>query len=190
MRCLGEGLERHRHTDAGKRWPGELPCECPSEGHAHVRVRGWFRLPGQRVHGRIQRLERQHAPVGRRRRRSERASALVASAHRRDRAEAGDRWCAASVTVKDGMAALDGLKLPGTFAEVRGNDKQVQAMGNGGAAALLGEVQVRKGHQPSSGYLLKPAQPSSPSIELVAWNTGEPVRDYNASHAEHQINDI
>ena len=96
----------------------------------------------------------------------------------------------AIVTVKDGMAALDGLKLPGAFAEVRGNDKQVQAMGNGGAAALLREVQVRKGHQPSSGYLLKPAQPSSPSIELVAWNTGEPVRDYNASHAEHQIYDI
>lgn len=93
----------------------------------------------------------------------------------------------AIVTVKDGFAALDGLRLPGAFAQVRGDEKQVQAMGNGGFAALLPEVQVRKGYQRSSGYLLRPAQPKSPSIEFVAWNTGEPIKDHNASHAEHQF---
>lgn len=93
----------------------------------------------------------------------------------------------ATVTLKDGANATDGLKLPAAFAQIRGNDKQVKALGNGGEAALLPQVQVRKGHQPSAGYLLKPQASQPSALEFVSWNTGEPVKDHNASHAEHQF---
>lgn len=95
----------------------------------------------------------------------------------------------AKVTLKDGVAALDGLRPTTAFAQLKGNPKQVDALGNGGVVAQLPEIQVRKGHQRSSGYILKPANPKSSAIEFVSWNTGEPVQDYNASHAEHQFCD-
>lgn len=95
----------------------------------------------------------------------------------------------ATVTLEDGANATDGLKLPAAFAQIRGNDKQVKALGNGGEAALLPQIQVRKGHQPSAGYLLKPQASQPSTLEFVSWNTGEPVKDHNASHAEHQFYD-
>ena len=83
--------------------------------------------------------------------------------------------------------ALEGIKMPTAFATLRGDDKQVAALGNGGTVALLPEIQVKKSYQPSSGYMLKPTDASSSVLEFIAWNSGEPVRDYNASHAEYQF---
>jgi hypothetical protein len=40
--------------------------------------------------------------------------------------------------------------------------------------------------QPSAGYIIKP-EPGSSTLEVVAWNTGQPVRSHNISHAEKQF---
>jgi len=93
----------------------------------------------------------------------------------------------ATVTMKEELAALDKLTLPAAFSQFNGNNKQIDAMGNGGIAAWLPDSVDKKGYQPAAGLLLKPVDPKSSAIEFVTWNTGAQNKDFNASHAEYQF---
>ncbi|ABF40145.1 hypothetical protein Acid345_1142 [Candidatus Koribacter versatilis Ellin345] len=61
-------------------------------------------------------------------------------------------------------------------------------------AAQLPEVTVpsyagaKKGSQKSSGFVIQPAE-GADSLEVVAWNSGDPLRESNISHAERQFID-
>jgi hypothetical protein len=63
-----------------------------------------------------------------------------------------------------------------------------------GRAAQLPDVPLPKhagakaGSQPSAGFVIEPA-PGADSLEVVAWNTGKPLKETNISHAERQFID-
>lgn len=70
--------------------------------------------------------------------------------------------------------------------------EQQQALGGTGRAAQLPAVTqpprtaARKGDQPSAGVIVEPPA-GSREIEVLAWNTGQPNRSHNTSHAERQF---
>jgi hypothetical protein len=72
------------------------------------------------------------------------------------------------------------------------SQEQQQALGGTGRAATLPPVSqppgtaARKGDQPSAGVIAEP-QAGSREIEVLAWNTGQPNRAHNTSHAERQF---
>lgn len=72
------------------------------------------------------------------------------------------------------------------------SQEQQQALGGTGRAATLPAVSqpprtaARKGDQPSGGLIVEPT-PGSREIEVLAWNTGQPNRSHNTSHAERQF---
>ncbi|WP_380681795.1 hypothetical protein [Salinigranum sp. GCM10025319] len=95
----------------------------------------------------------------------------------------------ARITVSEGPVT-EGLKTAG-FAEL--DELRAAALGGTGRAAVLPEVtqppgtRAREGStQPSSGLVVEPS-PRSPELEVLAWNTGGPVRGSNVSHAERQF---
>lgn len=68
-----------------------------------------------------------------------------------------------------------------------------EALGGSGKAALLPEVsqgadtRAKVGYtQRSSGFIIEPEKTSS-ELEVVSWNTSEPKKSANISHAERQI---
>jgi len=58
--------------------------------------------------------------------------------------------------------------------------------------AILPQVRMpgtpakRGSHQPESGYVVQPAAQSR-TIEILGYNTSDPLRDANVSHAEKQV---
>lgn len=70
--------------------------------------------------------------------------------------------------------------------------ERAQAVGPTGRAALIPMVEqpnwdpARSGGQPSSGLIVEPTE-GSHTLEALAYNTREPVKGSNVSHAERQI---
>ena len=95
----------------------------------------------------------------------------------------------ATVNVGEG-AVVEGLAGAG-FSQFRG--ARAAALGPTGRAAVLPEVSQppkspgRAGFsQPSAGLIVEPVA-GSRTLEVMAWNTREPLRGYNVSHAERQF---
>ncbi len=72
------------------------------------------------------------------------------------------------------------------------HEEQKEALGGTGRAATLPPVPqpprtaARKGDQPSAGLIVEPP-PESRELEVLAWNTSQPNRGHNTSHAERQF---
>lgn len=96
--------------------------------------------------------------------------------------------------VVEGETVLQGMERRGerTAAFAQFSGERAEAIGGSGRAALLPEVSqpprtaAKKGSQPSSGLILEPAS-ASRELEVVAWNTGQPNKEHNTSHAERQF---
>ena len=91
--------------------------------------------------------------------------------------------------MKDGKVSTVGLRNT-RFDKL---DKSVaKTVGGTGAAGSLPEVPVprhagaKAGSQPSAGYVIEPGA-GADSLEIVAWNTGQPLSESNISHAERQV---
>ncbi|MGB4911913.1 MAG: DUF4157 domain-containing protein [Candidatus Dechloromonas phosphoritropha] len=93
------------------------------------------------------------------------------------------------IKMKDGKVSTVGLRNT-RFDKL---DKSVaKTVGGTGAAGSLPEVPVprhagaKAGSQPSAGYVIEPGA-GADSLEIVAWNTGQPLSESNISHAERQV---
>ena len=93
----------------------------------------------------------------------------------------------ATVTMKENVAPLDGLTRYAAFAQLSETDKRTAALGNGGIVSALPGVETKYETHKSSGYMLKPTESNPSIVEFVTWNVGEPMKDFNATHAEHQF---
>jgi hypothetical protein len=78
------------------------------------------------------------------------------------------------------------------FAEFRSYQKE--ALGGTGRAAMLQPVsqppgtRAKSGDQPSGGLIVEPT-PGASELEILTWNTSQPERGHNVSHAERQFID-
>lgn len=76
------------------------------------------------------------------------------------------------------------------FAEF--HEAQKESLGGTGSAAVLPPVPqppgtpAKKGSQPSGGLIVEP-EAASRELEILAWNTSQPKRGHNVSHAERQF---
>jgi hypothetical protein len=91
-----------------------------------------------------------------------------------------------------GPPVVQGLQS-GTFTQFQG--ERAGALGPSGRAGQLSPVRQpqdiggrRGSHQPPAGLVVEPPQ-GAHHLEAFAWNTRDPVRGDNASHAERQIID-
>ena len=79
-----------------------------------------------------------------------------------------------------------------TFNYAKFHDLQKEALGGTGSAAMLPQVSqpprtaARKGSQPSGGLIVEP-KAGSHILEILSWNTSQPERGHNVSHAEKQF---
>ncbi len=93
------------------------------------------------------------------------------------------------IRMKQGAAITEGLR---STEFVKLDKSRAAAIGGEGSAAVLPDVTVPKhagakaGSQRSAGFVIKPA-PGADSLEVVAWNTGQPLKESNISHAEAQF---
>ena len=116
----------------------------------------------------------------------------------------------ATIRVKEGKEVMAGLfrgpsverlrsgtlqQWPGEepkFAEFRSYQKE--ALGGTGRAAMLQPVsqppgtRAKSGDQPSGGLIVEP-KPGASELEILTWNTSQPERGHNVSHAERQFID-
>lgn len=105
----------------------------------------------------------------------------------------------ATITMKEGEEPVEGLARPrgpgrydfGESITFRPMDNAEALGGTGRASPLTPVLQppgtpARRGSQRSGGVVIEP-EPGSSTLEVLAWNTSQPERGHNVSHAERQF---